>query len=139
MATFIVTDKATGNVVTTYNHDVAIELGPYTFDLYSHTTSETAEDAFVEPVFKGKRHLTKLEFRKLLRPNEEVAMDKIRAKFESMAFTEAQKDAIRVINNKYQEATYIDLDDAANAQGLGFFAQLGALDNFERVQEILNG
>lgn len=141
MATYIVTNKQTGDKVYEYRADAPIEWGGMEFANFDHTLEASVDDAptVAAPMFGGERHLTKLQFRKLLRPNEEIAMDRIRAKFEEMPFTDPQKDVIRVINNKYTEATYIDLDDPANKQGLTFFAQLGALDNLARVGEILNG
>jgi hypothetical protein len=140
MNSYTVTNKLTGEKVYEYRSDFPIEWGGMEFSAFDHTEAPVPPSTEASPtMFGGERHITKLQFRKLLLPHEEVKMDKIRAKFESMDFTEDQKDIIRVVNNKYQEATYIDLDDDANRQGLIFFASIGALDSMARVGEILNG
>jgi hypothetical protein len=151
MNTYDVIRIADGVKVYEYRADAPIEWGGMEFANYNHVlvatdTASSPAPAGPAPVFGGNRHLTKLEFRKLLHAGEESNIDLIRAKFEdpsftfnSISFTDAQRNQIRVIANKYNEATYIDLDDPDNKAGLTFFAQIGALESIDRVAEILNG
>lgn len=138
MTVYNVIRRSDGVRVTGYSADQAISDGPYSFDLYDHIP--VLEEVLHEPIFGGRRKLTKLEYRKLLHSDEEMGFDRVRATFETDAnFTSAQKDMIRTLDSKYREATLMDLDDPDQEKGLQFFLSLGVLSDASRIKEILNG
>lgn len=139
MTTYQVFKKGGGTPVYEYTADAPIELVDFPAATHDHTPV-SAPTVTGQTVFGGRRKLTKLEYRKLLRPAEEVKFDRIRATFETEpAYSAAVRDMIRTFDNKYSEATVMDLDDPDQPRGLMLFLSLGALEGPNRILEILNG
>lgn len=140
MNTYDVIRKVDRVNVYSYSSDVPIAWNGMGFDLFDHIPQSIA-CALAPPCitkFNGKRHLTKLEFRSLLMPEEQQGIDEFEAHFESMAFPDDVKRRIRTGLCKRTDATFIDLDDEDTAGGLGLYVALGKLV-YTRISEILNG
>lgn len=142
MSIYNVIETSTGKPVYQYEADAPIEWRFMEFDTHTHievTTEGSEEPVTSSTVYGGVRKLTKLQWRKLLKPQEEVLLDRIRSKFEDMPYADGVKDMIRVFCNRYSEATLMDLDDPNQRAGLMLLASLAILENEDRVGEILNG
>ena len=141
MATYDVIRKSDGEAVYSYTADAPVSWDNMGFDTCSHIARSGAGAVAPPRVtkFNGKRHLTKLEFRSLLTPEEQQAIDEFEAQFEaSTSFSPDVKRRIRTSIRKREEATFIDLDEPDIAAGLGLYVALGKIA-YPRIKEILNG
>lgn len=127
-----------GTQVFQYQADAPVNLNEFPLDKYSHVLFDMPKDP--APRLYSTRRITKLQWRRLMTPEEEMAFDKLRATFEiDPRFSDFQRDQIRTFANKYSEATEMDLDDPDQHKGLLLFVSLGILSSVDRVTEILNG
>ena len=141
MKTYEVRRISDGTVMTRYDAPDRVEWQGYEFANFDHvdvTPTTTQTTVLRVTVYGGRRKLTKLEFRALLTPAEQQAIDKFEAHYESMAFPPAVMDRIRTSVVKRGEATVMDLDDPDLTAGLGLHVALGNLA-YSRISEIVNG
>lgn len=139
MNIYDVIQRSDGSKVTSYSNPTEIVDGPYPTDEYAHILRVKVEDERpAVTVYKGKRRLTKLEFRALLTASEQQSIDEFEVQFESLVFPADIKKRIRTSIRKREEATLIDLDEPDITLGLGLYVALGKLA-FSRISEILNG
>ncbi len=136
MPVYKVISKETGETVYIYKEETRIAWIGMEFVTHDHI--DVTNDQPPPIVDWTKRHLTKLDFRKLFYPYEQEAMDEFEVTFEAMPFPTDIKRRIRTNLKKYREATYIDLDEPDTAMGLGVFAALGIIAP-HRIEEIING
>jgi len=131
MTTWIVTNRATGEVIHAYGADA-----PYPWDGMGFDTCNHIAEVVVPPT-PPARELTKREWRLLFTDVERPLIDRFNATFETNPnLTESQRDAVRSGLEDYKAATVVNKDDPATAQVLGLYVMLGILDA-ARLAEIL--
>ena len=139
MKTFEVRRISDGAVMTRYDAPDRIEWQGYEFANFDHIDVTIPQPMAPRiTVYGGRRKLTKLEFRALLTPAEQQAIDEFEAHFESTPFPTDVKNRIRTSIVKRGEATLIDLDEPDITSGLGLYVALSKLA-YIRISEILNG
>ncbi len=132
MTTWIVTNRATGEVIHAYTADA-----PYPWDGMGFDTCNHIAEVPAPPAPDPARELTKREWRLLFTAAEQKQIDRFNATFESNAYlTEDQRDSVRSGLEDYKAATVVNKDDPATAQVLGLYAALGIL-GAARPAEIL--
>jgi hypothetical protein len=131
MATWIVTNRITGEVVHAYTADEPYPFDGMGFDVCNHTAEVQP------PMPPSDRELTKRAWRLLFTPAEQKLIDRFNATFESNTqLTEDQRDAVRSGLEDYKAATAVNKDDPATAAVLGLYVALGLL-GANRPDEIL--
>jgi hypothetical protein len=131
MTTWIVTNRATGEVIHAYSADAPYPWDGMGFDTCNHIAEVPVVQA------PPARELTKREWRLLFTDVERPMIDRFNATFETNTdLTDPQRDAVRSGMEDYKAATVVNKDDPATAQVLGLYVMLGILDA-SRPAEIL--
>lgn len=128
MKTFSVRRISDGVEVYRYQYDAPIDMAAFPAPDYMHF--EVPTDPAPEPatVYGGRRTITRIEFLRLLRDTERVA---IRTLARTDAFAE---DFVALLD----AAPEVHLDDADVARGLSYLTSKNCL-TADRVVEVLRG
>lgn len=138
MTTYTVTRKSDQQVIYRYASDTPVEWAGMGFDTHDHTPEQVTE-LVTDVTPRMERDLTKLLFRRLFTNEEQKAIDRFNATFESHPLlTDDQKDDVRTGLENYRAAGSVSLNDPDTAAVLGLYTALGILAA-GRAGEILNG
>jgi hypothetical protein len=140
MPIFSVTDKASGKEEYRFEAQALTELDLFPFSSFDYAEVIDAPVAQTpQPVYGGRRTLSKLEFRRLFPDTERPYVDEFNATFESSTLLTAdQKRDIRSGLEDFKAASSINLDDASISQILSLYVALGLITKTE-METILNG
>lgn len=140
MPIFSVTNKASGKEEYRFEAQALTELDLFPFSSFDYTEVIDAPVAqTVQPVYGGRRILSKLEFRRLFSDTARPYVDEFNATFESSTLLTAdQKRDVRSGLEYFKAASEINLDDASISQILSLYSALGLITKTE-METILNG
>jgi hypothetical protein len=140
MPIFSVTDKVSGKEEYRFEAQALTELDLFPFSSFDYTEVTNAPVAQMpQPVYGGRRILSKLEFRRLFPDTTRPYVDEFNATFESSTLLTAdQKRDVRSGLEDFKAASEINLDDASISQILSLYVALGLITKTE-METILNG